>query len=495
MPYLALLLFALLLFSLPYFALLCFSSPRRPTPAPNPRAEPQEEAKAPEETKSQAARDGESQQRSIYEYLRRWDKLKAMADLEWVLGFVSKQLHWRLCTEVSRYRTQPGEFEERLQKNDESGHYIFKRDWQRDEKKGTMFFLNEQIRKNQRQVIAFMLKQIGSNLLSGKSFMQISLPITIIEKQSNLERLAKSFVFAPVFLEQAAKSEDPVEQMKLTMTFLLTTTLMYLNLEKPFNPILGETFQGYIKGCPIYFEQISHHPPIAAFQLIGRGYRYEGQIETVARIHANSVDGINVGELRVTFEQTQNSIVIMAPPGQLSGTSMGDHTFMLIGNAYGYDLKNNLFSQITYNPDKKGFFSIGKQATTEDSFRGGIYRINQGLRDQLLKKYQKRKFIDFPGLNMQKDVVRIEANIAGLWDQFMEIDGKVYFHADTGPFPYAFDYELYPLASDCRFRDDVIVWKYNDEKKAQQKKEELEVIQRHDRKLRENWEKEKKKQK
>jgi hypothetical protein len=38
-------------------------------------------------------------------------------------------------------------------------------------------------------------------------------------------------------------------------------------ISKPFNPILGETYQGIIGGIPIYFEQISHHPPISAFYM------------------------------------------------------------------------------------------------------------------------------------------------------------------------------------------------------------------------------------
>jgi Oxysterol-binding protein len=41
---------------------------------------------------------------------------------------------------------------------------------------------------------------------------------------------------------------------------------------KPFNPILGETWQGLLPdGSRIYLEQISHHPPISAFELVGPG--------------------------------------------------------------------------------------------------------------------------------------------------------------------------------------------------------------------------------
>ena len=54
-------------------------------------------------------------------------------------------------------------------------------------------------------------------------------------------------------------------------------SVLYLSMEKPFNPILGETFQCWINGCPLYAEQISHHPPIGALMFKGRGYEVSGK--------------------------------------------------------------------------------------------------------------------------------------------------------------------------------------------------------------------------
>ncbi|MBS1889768.1 MAG: hypothetical protein JST59_00615 [Actinobacteria bacterium] len=60
------------------------------------------------------------------------------------------------------------------------------------------------------------------------------------------------------------------------VAFGITNSILYLNMEKPFNPILGETFQGWMNGCPVYMEQVSHHPPIASLLLMGRGYKMSG---------------------------------------------------------------------------------------------------------------------------------------------------------------------------------------------------------------------------
>jgi len=49
---------------------------------------------------------------------------------------------------------------------------------------------------------------------------------------------------------------------------------VFQSWRKPFNPILGETWQAHLAdGTSIFLEQISHHPPVSAFQLIGPGAR------------------------------------------------------------------------------------------------------------------------------------------------------------------------------------------------------------------------------
>jgi len=91
-------------------------------------------------------------------------------------------------------------------------------------------------------------------MFSGMSILNISLPVIVFEHRSNLERFAFALAFAPVYLERAGELNNPLEQMKNCMTFFLTTILMYSIFSKPFNPILGETFQAYISGMPVYCE-------------------------------------------------------------------------------------------------------------------------------------------------------------------------------------------------------------------------------------------------
>ena len=72
-------------------------------------------------------------------------------------------------------------------------------------------------------------------------------------------------------------------------------------MDKPFNPILGETFQCLIDGCPVYGEQVSHHPPISYVFFKGRGFTAYGGYEAKVSLGLNSAKGSNEGITYVSF--------------------------------------------------------------------------------------------------------------------------------------------------------------------------------------------------
>jgi hypothetical protein len=128
-------------------------------------------------------------------------------------------------------------------------------------------YTNEQVIKDQRGVTMYLIKKIGVNLLSGKSIMNISLPIKLFEPHSMLEKVASSFTFSPYYLLKAKEQSNPLERIKILLTGYIASLQLEPQMLKPFNPILGETFQAIIGEYEIVLEQISHHPPITGFQL------------------------------------------------------------------------------------------------------------------------------------------------------------------------------------------------------------------------------------
>jgi hypothetical protein len=89
----------------------------------------------------------------------------------------------------------------------------------------------------------------------------------MFDKKSMLEIVANLMGFFPVFIHEAINANNLVEQIKyVTMAFMFISSCSP-NIEKPFNPILGETLQGWLGGIPIYFEQTFHHPPTSTYYM------------------------------------------------------------------------------------------------------------------------------------------------------------------------------------------------------------------------------------
>lgn len=157
------------------------------------------------------------------------------------------------------------------------GHPIWRGEWIHDDKEGGMIFINKKKIEDQKGVLKFVLTKIAKNILSGQSILSISLPVDIFAAESNIQRFLYSMLYAPLLLEKL-QHQNLLLRLARTVAFGVSNSLLYLSMEKPFNPILGETFQCWVNGCPAYAEQISHHPPIAALLFKGRGYTVSAQL-------------------------------------------------------------------------------------------------------------------------------------------------------------------------------------------------------------------------
>eukprot|EP00743_Colponemidia_sp_Colp-15_P000527 GILK01000592.1.p1 GENE.GILK01000592.1~~GILK01000592.1.p1 ORF type:complete len:588 (-),score=111.82 GILK01000592.1:185-1948(-) len=325
--------------------------------------------------------------------------------------------------------------------------------------------------KKQKGVIMDMLKQAGSNMLEGKNVVNISLPVRIFEPRSMLERICDWWAFAPTYLNRAAQTSDPLERLKFVITFAVAGLYVSAKQEKPFNPLLGETYQArFGDGSQIWCEHTSHHPPISNFQVLGpnNAFNYWGFYEYTAGLKGNSVVGGQVGPNYVDFPDGHR-IEFRMPQMRLGGMLFGDRTLQWEGVMIFEDKTyEGVQAEVIFNPGarNKGFFS--RRTGKLDDIAGEIFKVAGSP--------SKKK----------KDTEReVLATISGNWLETVEINGTKLWdiNQDTPSRPIPLEK---PLDSDCRFREDLIWIKRNDVKKAQEWKLKLEVRQRADRKLRQD---------
>lgn len=164
------------------------------------------------------------------------------------------------------------------------------------------------------------------------------------------------------------------------------------------------------------------------------------------------------------------------PVAEIHGLMKGTRTYDYSKTLKLQDEVNGLYSEVVFNPDKKGWFKrmFSSQKSNHDFFDGVItdsatfsYKDN---RDEVEKMKKKHK-------------IEVFGKVEGHWTNSMTIDGAEVWNYNSIK-PYKLHYINNPLPSDGRFRTDLIALLNNDYSKAQEKKDELENLQRNDKKLR-----------
>lgn len=101
----------------------------------------------------------------------------------------------------------------------------------------------------------------------GKDLSKVSMPVQLNEPLNTLQRLCEELEYSEL-LDKAADTQDPFERMVYIATFAVSAYApsFYRAGSKPFNPVLGETYEclNEDKGFRFIAEQVSHHPPISA---------------------------------------------------------------------------------------------------------------------------------------------------------------------------------------------------------------------------------------
>ncbi|KER22356.1 hypothetical protein T265_09527 [Opisthorchis viverrini] len=124
----------------------------------------------------------------------------------------------------------------------------------------------------------------------GKDLTKVSMPVSLNEPISFLQRIAEYMEYSEL-LTQAAQQTDPVRRMEYVCAFAVSATSSNCNrIGKPFNPLLGETYELQHNGFVFVAEQVSHHPPITAFHVESEHYRMWASIQFKLRFWGKSIE-------------------------------------------------------------------------------------------------------------------------------------------------------------------------------------------------------------
>jgi len=333
-------------------------------------------------------------------------------------------------------------------------------------KKGGLVCVDEEAIKKQSGVVKEVMGQILSNLKSGGGSVGISLPVRIFEPRSTCERMVDRFSFATTILKKASQLNDPLERFKQVMAFSVSGLYLGTKQDKPFNPLLGETFQGYFPdGTEVYVEHTSHNPPIDNFDIIGDGYRMWGYylLEGKFNWNFNTLRGEFGGTTYVYFTESQQLISYTQPKFSLGGVLSGDRTLNWEGEFEFKDNLNNFYGSIRIGDDKHKW--LKKKNMQRDDFVGKIWEYNYSIKKQV------------------KELAAVEGSWLRDFKVFQNNSEQTLWKLDEST-PQRHLPVDNPLPSDWRYREDLI-WLYKGNLNyAANWKHKLELRQRQERELR-----------
>ncbi|XP_019958706.1 oxysterol-binding protein 1 isoform X12 [Paralichthys olivaceus] len=144
----------------------------------------------------------------------------------------------------------------------------------------------------------------------GKELSKIPMPVNFNEPLSMLQRLSEDLEYYEL-LDKGAKCQSSLEQMCYVAAFTVSSYSTTVHRTgKPFNPLLGETFEldrlrecGYRSLC----EQVSHHPPAAAHHAISeKGWTLRQEISLASKFRGKYLSIMPLGSIQCLFDKSDN---------------------------------------------------------------------------------------------------------------------------------------------------------------------------------------------
>ncbi|KNG82613.1 hypothetical protein ANOM_009402 [Aspergillus nomiae NRRL 13137] len=152
-------------------------------------------------------------------------------------------------------------------------------------------------------LIGFLRKNVGKDL------SQISMPVSSNEPFSLLQRAAEVMEYS-MLLDHAASASDAVERLMYVTAYALSSLscnrVKERSIRKPFNPMLGETYELVREDLGYRFiaEKVSHRPVQLAYQADSKDWSVAQSPMPTQKFWGKSAEIVTEGKMRLTLHTT-----------------------------------------------------------------------------------------------------------------------------------------------------------------------------------------------
>ena len=279
------------------------------------------------------------------------------------------------------------------------------------------------------------------------------LNVKIFEPKCLEERLTNVFSYANRYLIPASEpSLTPYDRFKSVITFIMSGMYIPAQQLKPFNPYLGETFQGELpNGAKVYVEQVTHKPLCARFYMFYQNvYKLHGYFNFSVRSEGlgSTMYVCQQGPCTVEFPQIDERVTFNVPEIKIvNARNENGRANLYSGCMVFVDIKNNFKAVIQFDFNKKLFHDM-RGCTFKCNFPPG-YKFVYDVEWKFGNKFKVEKFKSDPNYLDE---------IKGSWINNLFIGNKLEWDS-RAQVPEFIKPTKTCLPSDGRFRED-LCWLY-----------------------------------
>ena len=141
----------------------------------------------------------------------------------------------------------------------------------------------------------------------GKDLSTIAMPVVLNEPINLLQRIAEELEYYQL-LEQADLETDAVARMCLIAGFVVSgyASSLHRATRKPFNPLLGETYELETKGFKYISEKVTHHPPVMACHATSPHFVFTQDSCMKTKFWGKSMELNNLGTTKVVLSSGES---------------------------------------------------------------------------------------------------------------------------------------------------------------------------------------------
>ena len=244
-----------------------------------------------------------------------------------------------------------------------------------------------------------------------------SLPILYNEPISMLQKQCEKFYYSNLLKE--ASNEKISKELKICYLIGFICGELSLNINrylKPFNPILGETFEFFDNERQFrYFsEQVSHNPVITAYMCESKDFVYFGdtRMKSSFKVFKGALEILFTNKTHILFKNTQDKYVFNKPKVYLSG---------IINGIPKYDYEGEIVIEYVNNTKIKGVvnFYEGKNKKNNEVIVDGIIYNDSKIIYRIKGNWNERIYYFCEGKeNEEIDIWKINKEELYLYNTF-----------------------------------------------------------------------------